>query len=86
MLPDFALLLVGANMGVQLMTKEHISIACALSIPLAVVLTKIDIAPQVPDQAACRLNKSPLAYIRFPHVSMKEEKTPVCRVTAGAGC
>ena len=47
MLPDFALLLVGANMGVQLMTKEHISIACALQIPLAVVLTKVDIAPQV---------------------------------------
>ena len=47
MLPDFALLLVGANMGVQLMTKEHISIACALQIPLAVVVTKVDIAPQV---------------------------------------
>jgi len=47
MLPDFALLLVGANMGVQLMTKEHISIAVALQIPLAVVVTKVDIAPQV---------------------------------------
>lgn len=47
MLPDFAMLLVGANMGVQLMTKEHISIACALQIPIVVVLTKVDIAPQV---------------------------------------
>lgn len=46
LLPDFALLLVGSNMGVTVMTREHISIACALSIPLAVVLTKIDIAPE----------------------------------------
>ena len=46
LLPDFALLLVGGNMGVQVMTREHISIACALSIPLAVVITKIDIAPE----------------------------------------
>lgn len=47
MLPDLALLLVGGNMGVQVMTKEHISIACALQIPLAVVVTKVDIAPEV---------------------------------------
>ncbi|GAB5030675.1 gtp-binding protein 1-like isoform x1 [Nannochloropsis oceanica] len=46
LLPDFALLLVGSNMGVTVMTREHISIACALSIPLAVVLTKVDIAPE----------------------------------------
>lgn len=81
MLPDLALLLVGGNMGVQVigdssymtprveqptqgrvsdlptpmpipppqkqvMTKEHISIACALQIPLAVVVTKVDIAPE----------------------------------------
>ncbi|TFJ84522.1 hypothetical protein NSK_004507 [Nannochloropsis salina CCMP1776] len=46
LLPDFALLLVGSNMGVTVMTREHIAIACALSIPLAVVLTKIDIAPE----------------------------------------
>jgi GTPase len=46
LLPDFALLLVGSNMGVTVMTREHISIACALSIPLAVVLTKIDLAPE----------------------------------------
>jgi GTPase len=51
MLPDFAMLLVGANMGVQLMTKEHISIACALQIPIVVVLTKVDIAPQVTHRA-----------------------------------
>eukprot|EP00616_Rhizochromulina_sp_CCMP1243_P000562 CAMPEP_0118962752 /NCGR_PEP_ID=MMETSP1173-20130426/967_1 /TAXON_ID=1034831 /ORGANISM="Rhizochromulina marina cf, Strain CCMP1243" /LENGTH=544 /DNA_ID=CAMNT_0006911045 /DNA_START=55 /DNA_END=1686 /DNA_ORIENTATION=- len=46
MMPDFALLVVGANMGVQRMTREHISIACALQLPIAVVVTKVDICPQ----------------------------------------
>lgn len=46
MMPDYALLVVGANMGVQRMTKEHISIACALALPILVVITKIDICPQ----------------------------------------
>ncbi len=32
LMPDFCLLVVGANMGVQRMTKEHISIACALQV------------------------------------------------------
>ncbi|CAM9920208.1 unnamed protein product [Ectocarpus sp. 4 AP-2014] len=45
LMPDFCLLVVGANMGVQRMTKEHISIACALQIPIAVVVTKVDICP-----------------------------------------
>ncbi|CAM9143865.1 unnamed protein product [Phaeothamnion confervicola] len=45
LLPDFCLLVVGANMGVQRMTKEHISIACALQIPIAVAITKVDICP-----------------------------------------
>ena len=45
MMPDFALLVVGANMGVQRMTKEHVSIACALGLPIAVVITKVDICP-----------------------------------------
>ncbi len=53
MLPDLALLLVGGNMGVQVMTKEHISIACALQIPLAVVVTKVDIAPEVSTCLSC---------------------------------
>jgi Elongation factor Tu GTP binding domain len=39
--PDLCLLVVGANMGVQLMTREHISVACALQIPLVVVVSKV---------------------------------------------
>lgn len=44
-MPDFCLLVVGSNMGVQVMTREHISIACALNIPMFVAVTKIDICP-----------------------------------------
>mmetsp|Transcript_18240 Transcript_18240/g.24031 ORF Transcript_18240/g.24031 Transcript_18240/m.24031 type:complete len:478 (+) Transcript_18240:130-1563(+) len=45
MMPDFTIVVVGGNMGVQMMTREHISIAAALHIPMAVAVTKIDIAP-----------------------------------------
>ena len=43
--PDYAVLVVGSNMGVSMMTKEHISVAFALGIPMCVVVTKIDICP-----------------------------------------
>jgi GTPase len=43
--PHYAMLTIGANMGVVGMTKEHIGATLALKIPLFVVITKIDIAP-----------------------------------------
>ena len=45
-LPDYALLVVGSNMGVVGMTKEHLGIALALKVPVIVVITKIDICPE----------------------------------------
>jgi GTPase len=45
LVPDYALIVIGANMGVQRMTKEHLGIALALKVPIFVVITKIDIAP-----------------------------------------
>ena len=42
-LADFAILLVGANMGVLKMTREHLGIIKALQVPFCVVITKIDI-------------------------------------------
>ncbi len=39
------MLVVGANMGVSRMTKEHIGITMALKLPMFVVVTKIDLAP-----------------------------------------
>ena len=43
---DYALILVGANMGVLHMTKEHFKLAHALNIPIIFVVTKIDICPE----------------------------------------
>jgi len=40
-MPDYCMLVVGSNMGVQVMTREHISIACALNIPMFVAVTKV---------------------------------------------
>ena len=46
LMPDYAAIIVGANMGVQRMTKEHLGIALALKIPIFIIVTKIDIAPE----------------------------------------
>jgi len=43
--PHYNMLVVGANMGVSRMTKEHIGITQALKIPMFVVITKLDLAP-----------------------------------------
>lgn len=40
--PDYVVVVVGANMGVSRMTKEHIGIAISLDLPIIVVITKID--------------------------------------------
>ncbi|MGC9780685.1 MAG: elongation factor 1-alpha [Candidatus Heimdallarchaeota archaeon] len=44
--PDYVLLVVGANMGIVGMTKEHLGIALALKVPIIVVITKVDICPE----------------------------------------
>lgn len=44
--PDYAMIVVNANAGFQRMSREHLGIALALSIPIFVAVTKIDIAPQ----------------------------------------
>ena len=43
---DYAVILVGANMGVLRMTKEHFKLAMALNLPIIFVITKIDICPE----------------------------------------
>lgn len=43
--PDFCMLMIGSNMGVVGMTKEHLGLALALNVPVFVVLTKIDMCP-----------------------------------------
>eukprot|EP00467_Chlorarachnion_reptans_P022471 CAMPEP_0114522020 /NCGR_PEP_ID=MMETSP0109-20121206/20521_1 /TAXON_ID=29199 /ORGANISM="Chlorarachnion reptans, Strain CCCM449" /LENGTH=602 /DNA_ID=CAMNT_0001703213 /DNA_START=74 /DNA_END=1882 /DNA_ORIENTATION=- len=43
--PDYACLIIGANMGITKMTKEHLGVVLALNIPVCCVVTKIDICP-----------------------------------------
>lgn len=44
--PDFSMIIVGANMGISKMTKEHLGITLALKIPFFIVITKIDMCPE----------------------------------------
>jgi GTPase len=46
LMPDYSMIIVGANMGVSRMTKEHLGISLALKVPIFIVITKIDIAPE----------------------------------------
>ena len=43
--PDYGLLIVSANRGIQDMTKEHMNLLLCLNIPFAVIITREDIAP-----------------------------------------
>ena len=43
---DYVMLLIGSNMGILKMTKEHLGLAIALKIPIIIVITKIDICPE----------------------------------------
>jgi len=44
--PDYAMIMIGANMGITQMTKEHISLCLTYKIPFFVIFSKIDIAPK----------------------------------------
>ena len=46
MVPDYSMIIVGSNMGISRMTKEHLGITLALKIPFFIVLTKIDMCPE----------------------------------------
>lgn len=45
LMPDYAMIVVGANMGVSRMTREHLGITLALGVPFYFVITKVDICP-----------------------------------------
>ena len=41
--PDLCFILVGSNMGLNVMTKEHLSLCNSLNIPTVIILTKVDL-------------------------------------------
>ncbi|KAI6177385.1 Dgp-1 [Aphelenchoides bicaudatus] len=56
--PDYTMLMVGANMGIAGMTREHLSLCLALNVPVFVVITKIDRCPApVLEETLKQLNK-----------------------------
>jgi len=76
--PDYAFIVVGANMGISKMTREHIQVAVALSIPLFVVLTKIDISPQNilkhSVKTLVKLLRSPVCNNKMPMIIRKKKE------------
>jgi GTPase len=79
--PDFVMLMVGANMGVVGMTKEHLGISLALRVPVFVVITKIDMCPDnIMKETLSQIKKvlkSPGAR-KIPIVIRNEDDVIVC--------
>jgi GTPase len=70
LMPDYAMIIVGANMGVSRMTREHLGISLALGVPIFFVVTKVDISPpQVYEETLSTLFK----ILKSPQVA----KTPM---------
>lgn len=44
--PDYCIIMVGANMGINHMTREHIGLCLTLKIPFIIIISKIDIVPR----------------------------------------
>ena len=44
--PDYCFILIGANMGITHITKEHLYLSLYYNIPFIIIITKIDIAPE----------------------------------------
>ena len=44
--PDYSFILIGANMGITHITKEHLYLSLYYNIPFIIIITKIDIAPE----------------------------------------
>lgn len=67
--PDIAMLMVGANTGGLIGTsKEHLALAAALALPVVVVITKIDLAPD-------HMRAATLAHLH------RVLRSPTCRKT-----
>ena len=58
LVPDYVLIVVGANLGLSRMTKEHLGIVLALEIPFFIVITKTDmVEPEMLKQTVGQIQK-----------------------------
>jgi GTPase len=75
--PQYAMVVVAANKEITRMTKEHIGIAISLKIPLLVVITKIDMAPEdVYRKTVGTLQRICNTFCHMKPVLIKEEENP----------
>jgi len=65
MFPDRGIVVIGANTGITKLTKEHIGILLYLKVPIVIVITKIDLAPQEIYQNLCNKIKKLLSKNTF---------------------
>jgi GTPase len=76
--PDLCCILVGSNMGISKMTREHIFLCITLKIPFAIIITKVDICENrknILDETIQSINKLlKLPGIRRLPVSIKNEE------------
>lgn len=79
--PDYSMIIIGANMGISKMTKEHLGVTLALKIPFFIVLTKVDLAPpNVMNETIDNIVKIMKSKIvdRYPIIINNEEDIKKC--------
>lgn len=79
---DYSMVLVGGNMGVQRMTREHLGLLMAFHIPLFVVITKIDMCPpQILKETIANIKKliksKNINRVPYPVRDMESVKTAI---------
>ncbi len=79
--PDYAMIIVGANSGINHMTKEHMAICLSFKIPFFIVITKIDICPpNILNETmnnVTRLLKLP-GVRKIPYIIKNYDEIPLC--------
>ena len=72
---DYVILVIGGNMGMDKMTREHLMLAMALNIPILVVISKIDITPADILKETIRSIKTVIKTNKcFSHIMKSEEE------------
>eukprot|EP01124_Arcella_intermedia_P028104 TRINITY_DN5645_c0_g1_i1.p1 TRINITY_DN5645_c0_g1~~TRINITY_DN5645_c0_g1_i1.p1 ORF type:complete len:625 (+),score=158.87 TRINITY_DN5645_c0_g1_i1:103-1977(+) len=79
-MPDYCILVIGGNMGVTQITKEHLGLASVLKIPIIVVITKIDVCSENIKQVTRQDTKNilKLAKIKKSKVIKNEDDLMKC--------
>ena len=71
--PDHALIVVGGNMGITDMTKEHILLAYLNKVSMTIVITKTDIAPEQKLSNTIGVIKNLLKSVNYQTLVIKSE-------------